>query len=86
LSPRKAIDYQCPVREIAYLSPQVSWLFLKAQATHISRLIHKERATRKNGQPAAARRIALKMGRRKNRPPLGIGIVSPWSLLYTSTQ
>jgi hypothetical protein len=57
-------------------SPQVSWLFFKARparnasrsdaggATSISRLIRKERATRKNRQPAAARRVALKMGRR----------------------
>src|ERR1700724_1282148 len=57
-------------------SPQVSWLFFKAQpvrnasrsdaggATSISRLIRKERATRKNSQPDAARRVALKMGRR----------------------
>jgi hypothetical protein len=64
LSCRNAVDYQCPVGEIAYLSPQVRWLFFDAQATHISRLIRKERATRKNGQPAAARRVALKMGRR----------------------
>ena len=33
-------------------------------ATSISRLIRKERATRENSQPAAARRVALKMGRR----------------------
>ena len=33
-------------------SPQVSWLFFKARATSISRLIRKERATRKNSQPA----------------------------------
>ena len=55
-------------------SPQVSWLFFKARparnasrsdaggATRISRLIRKERATQKNSQPAAARRVALKMG------------------------
>jgi hypothetical protein len=35
-------------------SPQVSWLFFKAGATSISRSIRKERATRKNSQPAAA--------------------------------
>ena len=35
-------------------SPQVSWLFFKARATSISRSIRKERATRKNSQPAAA--------------------------------
>src|ERR1700724_2232696 len=58
-------------------SPQVSWLFFKAQparnasrsdaggATSISRSIRKERATRKNNQPAAARRIAWKLGRRQ---------------------
>jgi len=34
------------------MSPQASWLFFKA------------RATRKNSQLAAARRVALKMGRR----------------------
>jgi hypothetical protein len=45
-------------------SPQVSWLFFKARATSISRSIRKERATRKNSQLAAARRVALKMGRR----------------------
>ena len=45
-------------------SPQVSWLFFKARATSISRLIRKERTTQKNSQPAAARRVALKMGRR----------------------
>src|SRR6516162_8433246 len=51
-------------------SPQVSWRFFKAVraglavATRISRLIRKERATRKNSQLAAARRVALKMGRR----------------------
>jgi hypothetical protein len=46
-------------------SPQVSWLFFKARVTSISRLIRKERARRKNSQPAAARRVALKMGRRR---------------------
>ena len=58
-------------------SPQVSWLFFKARpardasrsdaggATSISRLIRKERATQKNSQPAAARRVAFKMGRRR---------------------
>src|SRR5260221_11446204 len=55
-------------------SPQVSWLFFKGGparnasgsdgggATRISRLIRKERATQKNSQPAAARKVALKMG------------------------
>src|SRR5260370_34897298 len=54
----------------------VSWLFFKARparnasrsdaggATSISKSIRKERATRKNSQSAAARRVALKMGRR----------------------
>ena len=50
--------------DAAQASPQVSWLFFKARATSISRSIRKERATRKNSQPAAARRVALKMGRR----------------------
>jgi hypothetical protein len=61
---------QCPVCEIAWLSPLVSWLFFKARpagnasrstahivtrsvsggVTSISKLICKERATRKNSQ------------------------------------
>jgi len=51
-------------------SPQVGWLFFKAVraglavATSISEAIRKERATRKNGQLAAAQGVALKMGRR----------------------
>jgi hypothetical protein len=45
-------------------SGRISWQFFKAQVTSISRLIRKERATPKNSQPAAARRVALKMGRR----------------------
>src|SRR5260370_26400637 len=36
----------------------------RSEDTSTSRLIRKERATRKNSQPAAARRVALKMGRR----------------------
>src|SRR5246127_1977577 len=54
----------CPVPEIACLSPQVRWLFFKTRATSISESIREERATRKNSQLAAARRVALKMGRR----------------------
>src|SRR6516162_6660628 len=38
--------------------------FFKARATIISKSIREERATRKNGQLAAARRVAMKMGRR----------------------
>src|SRR5215831_9000823 len=45
-------------------SPQVSWPFFKARATSISKGIRKERATPKNGQLAAAQRVAMKMGRR----------------------
>ena len=55
---------QCPVPEIAYLLPQVSWLFFKARATSISRSIREERTTRKNSQLATAHRVAMKMGRR----------------------
>jgi hypothetical protein len=47
--------------------PQVSWLFFKARATSIRRGGRKERATRKNSQPTAARRVALQMGRRLRR-------------------
>jgi hypothetical protein len=54
----------CPVPEIACLSPLVSWLFFKAQATSISESIREERATRKNSQLAAAHRVVMKMGRR----------------------
>src|ERR1700675_4173122 len=39
-------------------------VFQGASETPISRSIRAERATRKNSQPAAARRVALKMGRR----------------------
>jgi len=49
---------------MACLSPQVSWLIFKARATSISRSIRKERATWKSSQLAAARRVAMKMGRR----------------------
>jgi len=41
---------------------RVSWLFFKARATSISKWIREDRATRKNSQPAAARRVAMKMG------------------------
>ena len=51
-------------------SPQASWLFFKARATSISESIRKERATQKNSQPAAARRVALKMGRRQRCSPV----------------
>jgi hypothetical protein len=47
-------------------SPQVSWLFFKATSeVPISEFIRVERATPKNSQLAAARRVALKMGRRR---------------------
>src|SRR6516225_11754747 len=39
-------------------------VFQGASEAPISELIRAERATRKNGQPTAAQRVALKMGRR----------------------
>jgi hypothetical protein len=47
------------------MSPQVSWLFFEARAKRpYLDSYGSKRATRKNSQLAAARRVALKMGRR----------------------
>jgi len=43
-------------------------VFQGASEAPISESIRVERATRKNNQPAAARRVALKMGRRLRCP------------------
>src|ERR1700680_520031 len=48
-------------------------VFQGASETPISRSIRAERATRKNSQPAAARRVALKMGRLGKRIGVSVG-------------
>jgi hypothetical protein len=56
--------HQCIVSYVAGIWPQVSWLFFKARAKRPYLSLGVERVTRKNSQLAAARRVALKMGRR----------------------
>jgi hypothetical protein len=51
----------CPRNSMSFAAGQ---LFFKARAMSISKSICKERATRKNSQPAVASWVAMKMGRR----------------------
>jgi hypothetical protein len=63
----KARDFCGLVYRLAYSGDSAAGqlaVFRGASEAPISELIRAERATRKNSQPAAAQRVALKMGRR----------------------
>src|ERR1700736_2425240 len=60
-------------------------VFQGASEAPISRSIRAERATRKNSQPAAARRVALKMGRRPRCSSVTSRTIFTLLLMWAST-